>query len=241
MNARILLIEDDQQIRRFLRQALEANECTVQEAACLRDGERLLAEASPELILLDLGLPDGDGLDFITKARSWCDCPIIVISARHHESIKVKALTSGADDYLTKPFGMAELQARLNIHLRRWRGLLPGREGLLHCGSEVEIDLDGQLVRRAGELVSLTPNERKLLFALARQPDRLLTQKQLLLAIWGPTHESDGHYLRIAMAKLRQKLETLPARPQFLITETGVGYRLISGDPSAKPRNSTRD
>lgn len=223
---RILLVEDDATIRRFVRIALETEGFELHEAEGLT---RALIEAAtrrPELVLLDLGLPDGDGLDFIREFRNWSQAPIVVLSARDAEAQKVAALDSGADDYLVKPFGVPELLARLRVQLRR-RARGEGNEALLRFG-DFELDRAQRRLSKAGELLRLTPIEYRLLTALAAQPDRVLTHAQLLQAVWGPGHQEDHHYLRVHMANLRKKLETDPAEPKWLETETGIGYRFRS-------------
>jgi two-component system KDP operon response regulator KdpE len=224
-----VLIEDEPQIRRFVRAALEAEGWQVFEAATAQHGLRDAATRKPDLVVLDLGLPDGDGLDVIRDVRSWSAVPIVVLSARVEEDDKIAALDAGADDYLTKPFGVGELLARVRANLRRPRNA--GSDGqadesLFRFG-EVEVDRQARLVRRAGTEVHLTPIEYRLLLVLVTNAGRVLTHRQLLREVWGPSHAEQGHYLRVYMGHLRQKLEQTPSQPSHLLTETGVGYRLV--------------
>lgn len=225
----ILIIEDEPQIRRFVRTAIEAENGTVFEAAT---GERGLIEAAtrkPDLVIVDLGLPDRDGIDVVRDIRGWSGLPILILSARADERDKVAALDAGADDYLTKPFGIAELQARVRALLRRLRGL--SQSPVVHFG-EVEVDLTRRTVMYAGVPVHLTPIEYRLLTQLIANAGKVLTHRQLLREVWGPSHAEDTHYLRVYMTGLRRKLEADPARPQHLRTESGVGYRLLlESDP----------
>lgn len=224
-----VLIEDEPQIRRFVRAALEAEGWQVFEAATAQHGLRDAATRKPDLLVLDLGLPDGDGLDVIRDVRSWSAVPIVVLSARVEEDDKIAALDAGADDYLTKPFGVGELLARVRANLRRPRNA--GSDGqadesLFRFG-EVEVDRQARLIRRAGTEVHLTPIEYRLLLVLVTNAGRVLTHRQLLREVWGPSHAEQGHYLRVYMGHLRQKLEADPSQPQHLLTETAVGYRLM--------------
>jgi two-component system KDP operon response regulator KdpE len=229
-----ILIEDEPQIRRFVRLALEAEGWLVHEADTLRRGLQDAGTRKPDLLVVDLGLPDGDGLDLIRDVRSWSNVPIVVLSARADESDKIAALDAGADDYLTKPFGVGELLARVRANLRRPRNAGDGsqaagggeEEAVFRFG-EVEVDLQARLVHRNGETVHLTPIEYRLLTALVANAGRVMTQRQLLKDVWGPSHTEQGHYLRIYMGHLRQKLERDPAQPAHLLTETAVGYRLM--------------
>lgn len=220
---RALIVEDDPQIRRFLRLALESEGCTVQEAGRLDVGVAA-SRLGPELVLLDLGLPDGDGLDFIAPFRARSPAPVIVLSARGQEADKVAALDAGADDYLVKPFGMAELLARVRAQLRR----RTAGEAATQCFGfgEVTVDLARRAVSRAGAPVHLTPVEYRLLTFLVAHAGRVLTHRQILREVWGPGHAESGHTLRVYVGKLRHKLEADPARPRHLLTETGVGYRM---------------
>lgn len=224
--SRVLVIEDEPAIQRFLRLSLVADGHEVFEAGSVSFGLVEAAERRPDLVILDLGLPDGDGVDFIAAFRAWSDVPVLVLSARSQESDKVGALEAGADDYLAKPFGVAELLARLHALLRRRVGGEPGREPSLRFG-DIVLDLARRTVSKAGEAVRLTPVEFRLLAYLATHPDRVLTQRQILREVWGAGHAGDSHYLRVYVGRLRHKLEAEPARPRHLLTETGVGYRFV--------------
>ena len=222
-----IVIEDEPQIRRFVRSALETEGWQVHEAATLRDGLAAAGTRQPDLIVLDLGLPDGDGSTLIRDVRGWSAVPIIVLSARVDEADKIEALDAGADDYLTKPFGTGELLARVRANLRRPRSAAGGEEAAVFQFGEIEVDRAARLVRREGKEVHLTPTEYRLLLVLVNNAGRVLTQRQLLREVWGPSQSSQSHYLRIYMGHLRQKLEADPAQPRHLLTETAVGYRLV--------------
>nr|WP_202416098.1 two-component system response regulator KdpE [Citrobacter werkmanii] len=220
-----MIVEDEQAIRRFLRTALEADGLRVYEAETLQRGLLEAATRKPDLIILDLGLPDGDGIDFIRDLRQWSAIPVIVLSARSEESDKIVALDAGADDYLSKPFGIGELQARLRVALRRHAsGASP--EPVVHF-SNVKVDIAARLVHRGDEEIHLTPIEFRLLAVLLNNAGKVLTQRQLLNQVWGPNAVEHSHYLRIYMGHLRQKLELDPARPRHFLTETGIGYRFM--------------
>ena len=222
----VLLIEDEPQMRRFLRTALESNDYRLVEAGTAREGLAHAAARNPDVILLDLGLPDRDGLEVARELREWSGTPIIVISARGQEADKVKALDLGADDYLTKPFGVEELLARIRVALRHAAtpaGALP--EPIFESG-ELRVDLPNRRVWRAGKEVHLTPTEYKLLVTLVRHAGKVLTHRMLLKEVWGPNYVNQAHYVRVYLAQLRQKIEADPARPRLLLTEPGVGYRL---------------
>jgi two-component system KDP operon response regulator KdpE len=223
--AKILLIEDENQIRRFVRMALEDEGFSVFEAD---NGQRGLIETSsrqPDLVIIDLGLPDGDGKDVIVQIRSWSDVPLLVLSAREQEEQKVAALNAGADDYLTKPFGIPELLARVRAHLRRRHsGEHPASAQVVF--GNVVVDLARRTVARDGVEVHLTPIEYRLLQTLIKARGKVITHQHLLHEVWGPNYSERSHYLRTYMGHLRQKLEADPARPVFLLTELGVGYRL---------------
>lgn len=221
----VLIVEDEHAIRRFLRTALEADGLCVYEAETLQRGLLEAATRKPDLIILDLGLPDGDGIDFIRDLRQWSAIPVIVLSARSEESDKIAALDAGADDYLSKPFGIGELQARLRVALRRHAsGASP--EPVVHF-SNVKVDIAARLVHRGDEEIHLTPIEFRLLAVLLNNAGKVLTQRQLLNQVWGPNAVEHSHYLRIYMGHLRQKLELDPARPRHFLTETGIGYRFM--------------
>jgi two-component system, OmpR family, KDP operon response regulator KdpE len=225
-----IVIEDEPQIRRFVRGALEAEGWLVHEAGNLRDGLAAAGTRQPDLLVLDLGLPDGDGVALIRDVRGWSTVPIIVLSARSDEVDKIAALDAGADDYLTKPFGTGELLARVRANLRRPRaasGTAMDEADAVFRFGEIELDRAARIVRRGGAEVHLTPIEYRLLATLAANPGRVLTQRQLLHEVWGPSHSEQSHYLRVYMGHLRQKLEADPAQPRHLLTETAVGYRLV--------------
>jgi two-component system, OmpR family, KDP operon response regulator KdpE len=228
----VVIIEDEPQIRRFVRTALEAEGWQVHEADTAKKGLIEAGTRKPDLLVLDLGLPDGDGLDVIKDVRGWSGVPIIVLSARSDETDKIAALDAGADDYLTKPFGTGELLARVRANLRRPRNAATDGAALeddpIFRFGEVEVDRTARIARRAGQEVHLTPIEYRLLSVLMANPGRVLTHRQLLREVWGPSHVDQSHYLRIYMGHLRQKLEADPTQPQHLLTETAVGYRLIS-------------
>ncbi|NSL54975.1 two-component system response regulator KdpE [Uliginosibacterium aquaticum] len=227
MSSRVLIIEDDPVIRRFVRSSLETEGCEVFEADCAGRGLIEAGTRQPELLILDLGLPDRDGLEVIRDVRSWSRIPIIVLSARTQESEKVAALDAGADDYLVKPFGVPELLARVRAQVRRQASMAVGEQAVFGFG-DVTVDMIRRRVTRAGEEVHLTPIEYRLLTALIRGHGRVLTHRQLMTDAWGPGYAERTHYLRIYMKQLREKLEQSPAQPAHLLTETGVGYRLLS-------------
>ena len=223
---RILIIEDENQIRRFVRMALEEEGFTVLEA---NNGQRGMIETStrqPELVIVDLGLPDCEGKEVIRQIRTWSDVPILVLSARDREEEKVAALNIGADDYLTKPFGIPELVARVRAHLRRRQSQDGQGEAVVHIGA-ITVDLGARTVCRDGVEIHLTPIEYRLLLTLIKERGRVVTHSQLLLEVWGPSYGQRSHYLRTYMGHLRQKLERDPAQPEFFLTELGVGYRLL--------------
>jgi two-component system KDP operon response regulator KdpE len=221
----VLLVEDDAPIRRFLRAGLESQGFQLVESATGESGIAEAAMRAPELVLLDLGLPDMDGVDVVRRLREWTAIPVIVLSARGQESDKVRALDAGADDYVTKPFAMGELLARMRAALRR--AARPGAAVTsVVTSGPLQVDLSTRVVTLRGAEVKLTPREYRLLAELAKAPGRVLTHDVLLRAVWGPAYTNQHHYLRVYMAQLRHKLEDEPARPRLLLTETGVGYRL---------------
>jgi two-component system KDP operon response regulator KdpE len=222
----VLLIEDEPQMRRFLRTTLRANDYQVVEAASAREGLAQAAGRNPEVILLDLGLPDLDGLQVTREIRRSAATPIIVISARGQEHDKVTALDLGADDYLTKPFGAPELLARIRVALRHSAFAPESMAEPVFRAGELRVDLVRRQVFRGNEEAHLTPTEYKLLAALIRQAGQVITHRQLLLQVWGANYVDQSHYLRVYMAQLRHKLERDPTRPRLLTTEPGVGYRL---------------
>jgi two-component system KDP operon response regulator KdpE len=221
----VLIVEDEQAIRRFLRSALESDGLRVFEAETLQRGLLEAATRKPDLVILDLGLPDGDGIEFIRDFRQWSQVPVIVLSARVEETDKITALDAGADDYLSKPFGIGELQARLRVALRR-HGSTDQNQPLFTFG-DIQVDIASHRIQRGNEEIHLTPIEFRLLAVLLNNHGKVLTQRQLLNQVWGPNAVEHSHYLRIYMGHLRQKLETDPARPQHLLTETGIGYRFM--------------
>nr|WP_153641793.1 MULTISPECIES: two-component system response regulator KdpE [Morganella] len=221
-----MIIEDEKGIRRLLRTALEGDSVRVFEAEDLARGLVEAATRKPDLVILDLGLPDGDGITFVQEFRQWSSVPVLVLSARDSEHDKIAALDAGADDYMTKPFGVGELQARLRVLMRRYPG--SEKNDPVYEFGDICVDIAGRQVRKGGEEVHLTPIEFRLLTILIGHSGKVLTQRQLLNEVWGPNAVEHAHYLRIYMGHLRQKLETDPARPQHFITETGIGYRFVS-------------
>lgn len=220
-----VLVEDERQIRRFVRTALEAEGWSVHETETLRQGLIDAGTRKPDLVILDLGMPDGDGMDFLRDLRGWSTVPVIVLSARVGEEDKIEALDAGADDYLTKPFGIGELLARVRAASRRRREAGAG-PGSVEFG-DVKVDLSLRTVHKRGAAVHLTPIEYRLLGLLIANFGKVLTHRQILREVWGPSHIEDGHYVRVYMGHLRQKLEDDPAQPKHILTETAVGYRLV--------------
>lgn len=222
--ANVLIIEDEKQIRRFVRAAVEEEHCQVTEAQTIAQGLIEAGQSKPDLIILDLGLPDGDGLSLIRDLRNWSDVPVLILSARTQENEKIAALDAGADDYLSKPFNVGELRARVRAMLRRRARTGELASPIVEFGG-VSVDLSRRLVTRHAQPVHLTPLEYQLLSVLLSQPGKVLTQRSLLQNIWGPTYVDSSHYLRVYVGHLRQKLEDDPAQPKHFLTETGVGYR----------------
>ena len=220
----VLVIEDERAMRQFIRVSLEAHDYRTLETVNGRDGLAMASSHNPDIVLLDLGLPDIDGLEVTRRMRAWSKAPIIVLSARGREDDKVSALDAGADDYLTKPFGARELLARLRVALRHVASLATSPEPVLAIGN-LHIDLGARLVSVQGTPVALSPIEYKLLLVLAKNAGRVVTHRQLLQEVWGP-NTSETQYVRVYMGHLRQKLEEDAARPKYLLTEQGVGYRL---------------
>lgn len=224
----ILLIEDEKSIRNFLRATMKTQQYRLVEALGGREGISLAASHVPDLVVLDLGLPDIDGIEVIEGIRKWSQVPILILSARDQERDKIAALDAGADDYLTKPFGVGELLARMRVALRhaaRPRETETRQQGVFAAG-ELEIDFERRTVSVAGEPIHLTPTEYKLLSIMAGYAGKVLTHSFLLKAVWGPGSASETQYLRVFMANLRRKLERDPAEPRYVLTEMGVGYRL---------------
>jgi two-component system, OmpR family, KDP operon response regulator KdpE len=220
----VLLIEDEPEIRRFVRATLSAEGYRVVESATGRRGNIDAASHRPDMAIVDLGLPDLDGIEVIRRIREWSPMPIVVLSARTHERSKIEALDAGADDYVPKPFGVGELLARVRVALRHAVRPASGNGTLVF--ERASVDLGKRIALREGAPVRLTPIEFRLLACLAKHLGMVVTHRTLLVEVWGPTHAADTHYLRIYMKQLREKLEADPARPRHLLTETGVGYRL---------------
>lgn len=224
LHGSILVVDDEQQIRRLVRQTLERAGYRVCEAGTLKQALVEAASARPELVVLDLGLPDGDGAAFVSAVREWSSMPVLVLSARSDEADKISALDAGADDYLTKPFSVGELLARVRAHLRRAAASTAPGETPVRFG-DVEVDLVGRVVRRGGAPVHLTALEYRLLAVLLANAGKVMTHRHLLREVWGPAYVESTHYLRIYIGHLRQKLEADPTQPRHLRTEIGVGYR----------------
>lgn len=231
--SRILVVEDEPQMRRFLRATLSGHGHSVTEAGSAAEGISLAIQYAPDIVLLDLGLPDRDGLEVTRRLREWSQVPILVISARGREQDKVEALDAGADDYLTKPFGTHELLARIRVALRHAARGAPSAEDPKIALGDIVVDPVKRQVLRRGAEVHLTPIEYRLLLLLARNAGRVLTHRQILREVWGPGHATQTEYLRVYMLQLRRKLEDIPARPRLILTEPGVGYRLR--EPDAAP------
>jgi two-component system KDP operon response regulator KdpE len=219
-----LVIDDEQQIRRLLRVCLEANGYQILEAATGQEGITQAAQRPPQVVLLDLGLPDMDGVTVLKRLREWSQVPVIVLSVRDREEDKIAALDNGADDYVTKPFGSGELLARLRAAQRH---AVPVSELTVYRSGDLEVDLSSRLVRLKGREVKLTATEYSLLRLFVQHAGKVLTHRQILREVWGPNYVEQTHYLRVYMAHLREKLEAKPAQPERFITEPGVGYRLV--------------
>lgn len=224
---RVLVIDDEAAILRFLKPALEASSYDMTSAGTVADGIKRIAAETPDIVLLDLGLPDGDGKDVIRRAREWSDLPIIVLSAREREIEKIEALDLGADDYVNKPFNVGELLARMRTALRH-RMQRKAETPVLRVG-DLEVDSVRHRATRAGVELKLTPKEFELLSFLARHAGRVVTHKQILTAVWGPAHTEDTQYLRVYVGQLRQKVEKEPSDPRIVLTEPGIGYRIAEG------------
>ena len=222
-----LVIDDEPQIRRLLRVTLEANGYGVIDAATGQDGIVQAAQGRPEIILLDLGLPDLEGVEVLQRIREWSQVPVIILSVRDREQEKIAALDAGADDFVTKPFSSGELLARLRTTLRRSQ---PQPAGAIYQAGKIEVDLAGRVVRKAGAEVKLTPTEYALLRLLIIHAGKVMTHRQLLAEVWGPNAVEQTHYLRVHIAHLREKLEDDAARPKFIMTEPAVGYRAVGGE-----------
>jgi two-component system KDP operon response regulator KdpE len=219
----VLVIDDEPQIRRLLRVTLEANGYSVFDAANGQDGIVQAAQCRPEIVLLDLGLPDLDGVEVLRRIREWSRVPVIILSVRDREHDKIAALDSGADDFVTKPFGSGELLARMRTALRRSQ---PQPADAIFRAGKIEVDLAARVVRKAGAEVKLTPTEYALLRLLAVHAGKVMTHRQLLTEVWGPAAVEQTHYLRVHVAHLREKLEDNAAQPKLILTESGVGYRM---------------
>jgi two-component system KDP operon response regulator KdpE len=225
MTLRVLVVEDDREIRALVQASLSVEGFAVQTAASLSEAHAMLRHSPPDVIVLDLGLPDGDGVSLVEAVRKSQSTPIIVVSARHQEAQKIRLLDAGADDYLTKPFSVGELLARIRVALRH-RGTALAAAVTEHALDDLQVDLETRRVLRDGEPIHLTPTEYKLLARLVRSAGRVVTHRQLLVDVWGPEFIDHTHYLRLYMGQLRAKIERDPAEPRHLLTETGVGYRL---------------
>ncbi|MCK9908543.1 response regulator [Microbacteriaceae bacterium K1510] len=221
---RVLVVDDEAAILRFLKPALEANNYEMASAGTVAEAIKRIAAETPDIVLLDLGLPDGDGKDVIRRAREWSDVPIIVLSAREREAEKIESLDIGADDYVNKPFNVGELMARMRAALRH-RLQRKAEIPVLRVG-DLEVDAVRRRVTRAGAELKLTPKEFELLSFLARHAGRVITHKQILAAVWGPAHTEDTQYLRVYIGQLRQKIEEKPDDPRIVLTEPGIGYRI---------------
>lgn len=228
MSPKILLVEDEAQIRKFLRISLEAHGFTVLEARLAGEGLKLCADEKPDLVILDLGLPDMDGQEFISRLREWSLLPIIVLSVRSDEAEKVEALDAGANDYVTKPFGISELMARIRAMLRMRSEETKSQDESVFENGELRVDLASRTVTVNGKLVQLSRKEYDLLKLLVNNAGQVLTHQQIMRLIWGPSREDETHHLRVLIGHLRQKLGDQPTHPRYILTEQGVGYRLLN-------------
>lgn len=232
---RVLIVEDDKNIGTFIQTILEANNYEVMLATSGRDAYSLITSRCPDIVLLDLGLPDMDGMDILKEIRAWSSMPIIVVSARTHETDKVEALDMGADDYISKPFGTSELLARIRASIRRFRGTNKNQDGkqyLSFLNGKLIIDHDKHRVFIDGEDANLTQNEFRLVSLLGKYSGKVLTYDFIIKEIWGPNMTGDNRILRVNMANIRRKIEENPGNPQFIFTEVGVGYRIVETDVS---------
>jgi two-component system KDP operon response regulator KdpE len=227
MTLRILLVEDDREIRAMMQSSLSVEGFEVQTAVSVSEARALLRHALPDVMVLDLGLPDGDGVELVHEVRKHHSLPILIVSARHQEAQKIQLLDAGADDYLTKPFSVSELLARIRVALRH-RGTALAAAVTVHELDDLRVDLRARMVQSKGETLHLTPTEFKLLARLVRSAGRVVTHRQLLSDVWGSEFTEHTHYLRLYMGQLRAKIERDPAEPRHLLTETGVGYRLAA-------------
>lgn len=227
MSLRVLVVEDDREIRAMMQSSLSVEGFEVQTAVSVSEASALLRHSLPDVIVLDLGLPDGDGIELVHEIRKHHSMPILVVSARHQEVQKIQLLDAGADDYLTKPFSVSELLARIRVALRH-RGTALAAAVTVHELEDLRVDLTLRVVQSRGETLHLTPTEFKLLAHLVRSAGRVVTHRQLLTDVWGPEFTEHTHYLRLYMGQLRAKIERDPAEPRHLLTETGVGYRLAT-------------
>lgn len=221
---RILAVDDEPQIQRLLKVSLGAHGYEMEEALTGEEGIRKMGLFKPDLLLVDLGLPDMDGKDFVNTVRGWSQVPIIVLSVREQEREKISALDAGADDYVTKPFSVGELMARMRVALRRIGS--SDQDAVLHCG-ELQIDLLQRRVSVAGREIKLTPTEYELLKTLAQYRGRVVTHRQLLKTVWGNNYDEDTHYIRVYIGQLRRKIEENPTQPRYIVTESGIGYRMM--------------
>ena len=228
MSLKVLVVEDDREIRAMMQSSLTVEGFEVASAVSLGEARAMLRHHLPDVLVLDLGLPDGDGVDLVRELRRQHTLPILIVSARHQEAQKISLLDAGADDYLTKPFSVGELLARIRVALRH-RGTALAAAVTVHEFEDLRVDLGLRQVQRNGHAVHLTPTEYKLLARLVRSAGRVVTHRQLLRDVWGPEFTEHTHYLRLYMAQLRAKIEADPAEPRHLLTETGVGYRLAAG------------